>query len=255
MPEGFDVDIPDAAFEGADAPAAPTETAPEATPEAPAPAVEAPVAPAVEAPAETAEPTTFPREYVEELRGESANYRTKLREFEAKFEGINEADRDTFLYLMETYKADPAKAAKEMAAIGQAYMDQAGDGEAPADASTKALGPEVMTVEKYQQMRQQEDVETQAGQIRRDAEALGYKAGSPEYGYLLGVAKAGDGDLNKAHAHIEAQHQARIDAFVAQKAQAAEQFPTAPAEASAPASDARSLKTWRDVEAAIDEMF
>src|SRR5687768_15164162 len=105
MAEGFDVDIPDTAFDG------PADVPVEAPAEAPAVTAgdlaldhaETPDAP-VETPAE---PTVFDEKYVKELRSESANYRTKAKPYVEAFDGIEEADRDVFLGLANLYKTDP----------------------------------------------------------------------------------------------------------------------------------------------------
>lgn len=251
MSEAFSPDIPDSAFDGpAEAPAAPETPTPvvEETPETPTPVVEGDT-PVVEGDA-PAEPKIFDEGYVKELRQESAGYRTKLRELETVFEGVEGADLDTFKYLIQTYAADPSKGLAEMARITQAALGQeTPPAEVPAD-------DEVLTVSKYEEMQRQQRVDAEAREISRQAVDLGYKTGSPEFKYLLEVAKTvPDMDLAKAHEKIEAQYQARIDAFVAGKAKAAEQFPTPPSESTTPASGERQLKTWRDVEAAIDEMF
>lgn len=243
----FDVDIPDGAFDG------PAETpAPEAAPAVPAGdlaldhAGDAPAAPAAEAPAE---PDVFDRAYVEELRGESAKYRTKAKPFLEAFDGIDEADRDTFLYLAQTYKADPVRAAQEMARLAQGLLgDEPEAPAAPAD-------PEVMTVAKYQEMRREEAIASEAKRIEAEAVGLGYAKGTPEYQYLLAVARNGDGNIAAAHAYIQQREQAAVQAYLAKKAAEADGAPTVGTGPSAPAGTERQIKTWRDAESAIDELL
>lgn len=249
MAEGFNVDIPDTAFDG------PAETveAPEPveTPAAEAPApVEAPEAPAADAAPES---DTFDRAYVEQLRQESANYRTQAKPFKETFEGVDEADRDIFLGLVNLYKSDPATAAKEMARLAQGLLGDDAS-EAPA-ADAPAADPQYMTKADYAAMKRQESVEAAAKQIESDARALGYERGTPEYSYLLAAAQAKGGDLQAAHSYVQEREQAAIQKYVASKTADAENAPVAPADTAAPASGERSLKTWRDVEAAIDELF
>lgn len=247
---GFDVDIPDTAFDG------PAEVAEAPAPETPAATAadlaldhpETPEAPASEAPAQ---PDTFDRAYVEELRQESANYRTQAKPFKEAFEGVDDADRDIFLGLVNLYRSDPAAAAKEMLRLGQGLIGE----DAPAEADAPTGDPQYMTRADYEALKRQEAVEAAATQIERDAKALGYERGTPEYAYLLSAAQTRGGDLQAAHAYVQEREQAAIQRYIAAKTAEAQNAPVAPADTAAPASSERSLKTWRDVEAAIDELF
>lgn len=249
MGDGFNVDIPDTAFDS------PAET-PEPV-EAPAPeATEAPVetseTAAPEAPAAPVDPKVFTEDYVRELRQESANYRTQAKPFKEVFDGVDESDRDVFLGLVKAYKDDPIAAAKEMARLAQGLLGT----DAAAEASATAASTDgYMTEARYNEIREQERLATATRQIESEAKTLGYEIGTPEYQYLLAAAKAHSGDLNAAHAYIEGRSQAAVDRFVASKTAEAQSAPAVPGDQGAPASGERQLKTWRDVEAAIDEMF
>jgi hypothetical protein len=104
-------------------------------------------------------------------------------------------------------------------------------------------------------MKRKDAIEGAARQIELDAKGLGYEKGTPEYAYLLSAAQSRGGDLNAAHAYIQEREQAAISKYVSSKEADAASHPTAPGEATAPVSSERQMKTWRDVEAAIDEMF
>jgi hypothetical protein len=250
---GFDVDIPDSSFDGAPAEAPASIPAESLAPEAPAATIPAESPAPASNPAESApEPDVFDRAYVEQLRQESAGYRTKAKPFTDAYDGMDEADRDTFLYLAQTYKSDPVRAAQEMQRLAQGLMgDESDAGDPPAaDAA-----PDVMTVSKYQEMRKEEAIQAEAKNIERQAVDLGYAKGTPEYQYLLAVARNGDGDLTAAHGYIQQREQTAIQAYLTRKAAEADGAPTVGSGPSAPASTERQIKTWRDAEAAIDEML
>lgn len=254
MAEGFNVDIPDAAFDGpsespetVDAPvaeAATTEASPSTDAVTPGDADQT---------AESAQ-DTFDRAYVEQLRQESANYRTQAKPFKETFDGVDESDRDVFLGLVNLYKTDPAAAAREMQRLGQGLLGEDAAPEAPA-AESVPVDPKYMTRADYENLRRQEAIEGAARQIEVDAKGLGYEKGTPEYAYLLSAAQSRGGDLNAAHAYIQEREQAAVSKYIQSKEADAAGHPTAPGEATAPVSTERELKTWRDVEAAIDEMF
>jgi hypothetical protein len=249
--EAFNVDIPDTAFDApAEAPEAVETPAPVEAPAAEAPApVETPDA---DVPAGETEARTFDESYVKELRQESANYRTQAKPFKEAFDGVDDADRDIFLGLVQAYKSDPVAAAKEMARLAQGLLGD--EPETPA-ADAPAADPQYMTRADYDAMKRQESVEAAAAQIERDAKAMGYERGTPEYAYLLSAAQSKGGDLQAAHSYIQERQQAAIQQFVAAKTADAQNAPVAPADASAPPTGERSLKSWRDVENAIDELF
>lgn len=250
----FDVDIPDGAFDGpAEAPEPVEASVPETPAETAAP-VEASAPVETAAPAETAEPKVFDADYVRELREEAARYRTRSKPWLEAFDGIDESDQEVFRGLAKMYREDPAAAAKEMARLAQGLL---GDVEVPASTAPTAgekLSP-YMTKADFDALREQERIEAATRAIEAQASDLGYAIGTPKYQYLLATAKENGGDLAAAHAAIEADRQAAIQSYVSQKEQEAANSPTAPAEASAPASGQRELKTWRDVDAAIDELF
>lgn len=245
MSEAFNVAIPDTAFDET------PESVETPAPEAPAVTPEAPAAPAADAPVETPEQDKFDRAYVEQLRQESAQYRTKAKELASAFEGIDDADQAVFKSLMAMYKDDPATAAKEMSRLAQGLLGV----EAPeAPAATPDLKG-YMTEARYNEIRQQESLDAATRSIEADARGLGYDLAAPEYQYLLAVARTNGGDIKAAHASIEAKQQDAVAKYVAGKEQEAAGAPSVPAATGAPVSGERSLKTWRDVEAAIDELF
>lgn len=237
------------AAEASETPATPEPVAETTT----TPDVPSEVTPDVAMDAEPAEDAdSFDRKYVEKLRKESAGYRERAKRFESAFDGFEESDQEVLLGLAKSLREDPTRGAQEMAAIAKAIMDQIGEGDAPeADAEGES---EYLTVEKYKALKEQEAVEDQVRQIEREAVDLGYKKGSPEYQYLLAVAKTlPDADLSKAHAQIKAREQAAVDAYLAQKQQQAGAAPKVPGDVSTPASSERTITNFKDARAALEE--
>jgi hypothetical protein len=86
----------------------------------------------------------FPRSYVESLRTEGARYRTNVNEIQAKyqpyedvFSAYDQADRDVWLGLAQTWAQDDRRAAEVMRQIANSVLGEAGTG----DGSAGAAGP------------------------------------------------------------------------------------------------------------------
>lgn len=199
---------------------------------------------------------TFDRSYVEKLRSESANYRTKAKaaeEYLEVFGGYSDEDREVWKEAARRFAADPRDGGEYLKQIADAvlaeYQEQA---EAPiTDDHDKPL-----TRAEYQALREQEraqaEQDAEVARIEKKAADLGYDTASEEYTYLLTVAsRLPDGDLDKAHAKIQAAEEARFQARLDKMKADAEGSPTAPsAGAGAAPSGERQLKTWRDAELA-----
>lgn len=191
------------------APSEPTPAAP-ATPEAPA-------APTVE------NQDQFPRDYVEQLRRESADRRVQLKPFEDAFGGYEPDEVETWLQLIRLTNQDPAAGAQYMAEIASQLKNQY----SPPDPNT--LTPEQRAqqvtqseIEKFRAEQKEErerlEMERQVRELNLHAEKLGYEPGTSGYLSLLHYAqhKTG-GDIDKAHEFVQADVQKIIDAYVASK--------------------------------------
>lgn len=178
---------------------------------------------------------TFERSYVEKLRNEAAGYRTKYREANAYVETFGPAgseDRETWRQLASTMYSDTAAGAQWMAniakglgaglsdeqAIAKAGPEPTTITPAPATPEPKGLTPEdVERMFTERETRQAEAAAIKA--VEDEAHGLGYASGTKEYVALLHTAaNTTNGDLNKAHAVLQADRQAIIDAYVAEKA-------------------------------------
>lgn len=216
-------------------------------------------APAADAPVDT-DPfdggaDTFDRSYVEKLRGESANYRTKAKEYESyakAFEPYGDEDRAVWQEAMRRFNEDPKGGADYLEAIAKAVKAEYQEQDEPVTDENDVP----LTMSQYQALRDAEkaqaEQDAEVSRIEKQAQGLGYDTASEEYTYLLTVAsRLPDGDLDKAHAKIQAAEEARFQARLAKMQADAEGAPTAPnAGAGAAPSGERQLKTWRDAELA-----
>jgi hypothetical protein len=76
--------------------------------------------------ADLPEGDTFPREYVEKLRAESAKYRTRAREIESKFDGYTPEEKTRYLELVSQLRDDPEGAYDEFVGVTQRLAAQLG---------------------------------------------------------------------------------------------------------------------------------
>lgn len=201
---------------------------------------------------------TFDRAYVERLRKENATYRTRAKEYEdyAKhFEPYGEEDRAVWTEAMRLFNEDPQQGADYLERIAQAV--KAGFTQEQAEAIAADGSDEPLTradLDRIFAEREAKAAEDAAiARIEKQAVELGYDPASEEYAYLLHVAsRLPDGDLNKAHAKIQAAEEARFEARLAKMQAEAEDSPVAPsAGAGAAPSGERQLKTWADADAAF----
>ena len=166
-------------------------------------------------PEATPEPDMFPRSYVEELRKESAQYRTQYRELESKFDGYTEDERAALLdYIGLIRKAESGDAEAE-AALAEMF------GEEPAtpepiqqfdEATFRQLAREEAARLVQEQSAQQAQVQAVQG-IQSRATELGYTVGSEDYILLLKFANEANSEdpIADGHAKVAAYKQAIID--------------------------------------------
>lgn len=227
------------------------------TPDLTETATDAPPGEANDAPVDTdpfdAGSDTFDRSYVEKLRKESANYRTKAQPYEETFGSYSDEDREVWFEAARRFAADPRDGGEYLKQIADAVLAEYQEQQ---DEPVTDDNDVPLTMAQYQALRdaerQQAEQDAEVARIEKKAADLGYDTASEEYTYLLTVAsRLPDGDLDKAHAKIQAAEEARFQARLDKMKADAEGSPTAPNSGSGAApSGERQLKTWRDAELA-----
>lgn len=195
---------------------------------------------------------TFDRAYVEKLRKESANYRTKAQPYEEVFGQYEDDDREIWFEAARRVAADPRQGGEYLKQIAEALLaEQQAEQQSAPDDSDRPL-----TRAEYQAMREAERVEqeqqAEISRIEKTAADLGYDIESHHYTTLLTVAsRLPSGSIEEAHAVLEAEKQAYRDKVIAELQAEAEEAPTAPSTgAGAQPSGERRLKTWADADRA-----
>lgn len=230
------------------------EAAPLSEPEAPEAGAPAPAA----APAEPETPSvpegdTFPRSYVEELRQESAKYRTQAREFSDAFDGYDDDARAEMLGIVRDLVAAPESAAARMIEVAKAlYGDEF-------EARIKDNKPRALTqddLEREFQRREAQRAEQEAvAAVQREAAELGYPDESPEAVMLYGLAaKFHAGDLRAADKYLKDLKEAAVAEYLTAKQGQAEAFPPVTTGGAAP-SPASEVKTFDDARKAFLNSF
>jgi hypothetical protein len=203
---------------------------------------------------------SFDRAYVERLRKESAQYRTKAKEFEPlaqAFEPYNDEDRAVWNEAMRLFAEDPKAGAEYMDKIVKAVQAGFEKERAEAEAPITDDNDKPLTRAEYAALREAEKAQAaqdaEVARIESEAKELGYDPASDEYTYLLTVAsRLQSGDIKEAHAKIEAAYQARIDKYLAAKAADAEGAGAPPADAGDAPSGERLIRSFKDArEAAL----
>jgi hypothetical protein len=240
---------------------------PEVTPVAEPAAPEAPAAPAAPAPVEVVEPEApaapaadpfeddgvqqFDRAYVQKLREEAASHRTKAKTYTDAFEPFDEPSREVLLDLARTIAADPVAGAarmKELAALLE------GEPETPAVPDPDADRPLTRAdLDKIQKERDDKAAEEKVQNgIRQEVVDLGYTLDSRDHYNLLWEASHNHkGDLTAAHKALEAEKQAVIDKYLADKRGTAAGTPLAGSEGTPPANS-EPITTFEQARASVE---
>jgi hypothetical protein len=238
MPDDAPVDVAPALE------AAPVEAAaPEATPETEVD------------PFDNAETDKFDRAYVEKIRKEAANYRTKAKEYEI-FESYEQEQRDAWKELASTFQQDPRAGAELMKEIYESILAEGGT-PAEAEAGVEAVEEGFLTksdLEKYLQEQQaQQDQAKAVQELETEAQGLGYTPGTPEYRWLMDLAAYDtSGDVTKAHEILAGRKQAAIDEYIASKTKDADGA-GAPGNGTQLAGEGRTIKNLKDSKSALLE--
>ncbi len=216
--------------------------------------------PATETTTEAA-PETFTREYVENLRKESAGYRTKAKDYEDAFQGYDDASRTELLTIAKQL-SDPTTqpdVAKRLQAIAENILKghEAGTPTTPTGDEDPDSKP--MTRKEWKDLQaEQEDArrnEEGIKSLEAEARGLGIEPGSIEYAELLFIAQAPEisGDLVKSKAKLEEHWASKAKARAEEIAKKGERWPGAAGTAAGTgAADAEggSPKTFKESRAA-----
>lgn len=171
---------------------------------------------------------TFPRDYVEKLRAESAKHRTRAKEYESAFEGYEPAERARYLELAAQLRDDPESAYEQFAGVTERLAKRLGKETIPVPEEAPAPDQEVSTFgvlteadidrivgERLAAERAQTEQQSEVDRAFAEAEALGdeYKDKAAK-AHLFAVAQHNNVDLAGAHQIIAEQRQELIDAAI-----------------------------------------
>jgi hypothetical protein len=185
---------------------------------------------------------TFDRPYVEKLRQEAAQYRTRARQYEEAFDGYDDETRQAFL---DFARLQYAAANGDEAAIAQ-LQEFYGDDED--DVEDDGI-PQFQSREEFEQFQRQvareeaerlyqerESHQAQVAaveQVKVTARAMGYDTASPDYVLLMQFANQPDvisldDPLAEADRRVKAYQQQLVAQFTGQKAAQADTTVAAP---------------------------
>lgn len=197
--------------------------------------------------ADTQEPDTFDRAYVEELRREAAGYRTQLREVESYFDGYTPEERDALGQYLQLSRAaeqgDPEAIAilNELFDDGQGYDDGQfmGQDDEYLDEDTLREIARQEAYDLFMEEQGQRDQMQAVAQVQSTAEQMGYDQGSEDYILLLKFANDLDPAehpdlLATADQQVKAYKQQIIDQYINEKTQQANGPRTPQSNGSAP---------------------
>ncbi|HYF44761.1 MAG TPA: hypothetical protein VD926_01035 [Acidimicrobiales bacterium] len=191
--------------------------------------------------------------YVKQLRGEAAKYRTELGQYKDVFGSWADEDRAAWLGFSRDVAAVLAgTASPELRAAVVANLEGLTTGlkgtQAEAQrAATDAIQqpPAGLTQEDVKRAIAEHDARKEAEQRIKD---LGYKPGTDDYRDLVTFAAENGGDLEAAHAKVEARKKAIVDAYVASLNKP--NLPS-PVQTGGPASEAKPVRTFGDARKSV----
>ena len=172
----------------------------------------------------------FDRGYVRDLRERAASYRTQLREAQGRagayevFDSYEPDDRQVWIALAQTWRDDPAEAARAMQQIATSVLGEGGSPPAPEPSTDTTTPPGELTPESIQQLidarfAEQEQKRAEAAavaQVHNEIRQAGYDPQSLEGMMVLHLAYSEtEGDIKAAVAKLQARDQAAYDARIA----------------------------------------
>lgn len=201
----------------------------------------------------TEEPTSFSREYVQELRREAAGYRTKAQPYEETFGVYTDEDRQVWMEAAKLVANDPKAGAEYLENIVKAL--KASQEAAPASDPADENRP--LTVAEFNKLQAEAKAEAaqtaEISRIEKQATDLGYDTESHHYTTLLTVAsRLPSGDIAEAHKVLEAEKQAYRDSIIAELQATADGSPRVPSGAATAPSGEKQIKTFKDAAAAAE---
>lgn len=201
------------------------------------PSTPAPDAPVTDAPP-TGEPVaeadpfdtgadTFPRSYVEKLRNEAADYRTKYAPYRDTFGDVAPEVQEYLLDLSKQLITDPKAAAAELRDLLKTIDPNSAEGQAVQATLDEIPEDKPLTLKEFRELQAKEqaiEAEKQGIEaIKTTAKGLdpSYDAASDEYGDLASLlfiaTHKTDGDLQKAHELRVERFNKAVDAVVEQR--------------------------------------
>lgn len=180
---------------------------------------------------------TFDRGYVEKVRREAAKHRTSAKELQQKYESLFEgfddpADVQYLVDLARNTLNDPSATLKDWERVYNNIREMAGAGE-PDALPEDSDEDRPLTRADLERIERERAVDAAQRQIQKEAEELGYSdPQSHQYRSLMWIA-ANDrevaGDIQKAHAKLEAEREALrqegVAAYLKQIEENADAFP------------------------------
>lgn len=167
---------------------------------------------------------TFPREYVEKLRGEAASYRTKYQPYRDTFGEVDESVQEYLLDLNRQLINDPKGAVAELRDLLKQLDPDSVEGQAVQAKLDEIPEDKPLTIKEWKAIQDREksaEAEKQGVQSIKDkAKSLdpSYDSASDEYGDLASLlfiaTHKTNGDLDKAHALRSERFNTIVDAEV-----------------------------------------
>lgn len=183
--------------------------------------------PAPATPAPTADPDTFDRPYVENLRQEAARYRTEAKTFKDAFEGTDDDSRAFLLELNKQLINNPAEAAPELIRIAKQIAGDDFEKLTNPDVPLTQAQLDKQLADRDRARAAEEQQQNSVQAVLNDAKKLGYEENTPDMAMLLFHAhNSDDGDLSKAHEQVKAFKDSIIQQHIKDVAERNSGFPS-----------------------------
>lgn len=203
------------------------------------------------------EPDMFPRDYVEELRREAAEWRTKYQSFNQKFDGYAEDEREALLdYVWHTRRAE-AGDPDSIAWLNELFADETPAADEPpqfTEETFRQLAREEAARLVAEQNAQQAQIQAVQG-VQSRAQDLGYEIGSDDYILLLKYANEADTEdpIAAGHERVQAYKQHIIDQHLQAIQSQNAGVPTLPRDNGQAPSQAQAPRTFEEARNALHE--
>lgn len=207
------------------------------------------------------EPDMFPRDYVEELRREAAEWRTKYQGYNQRFDGYTEDEREALLdYMFHARRAEAGdpESIQWLNEMFGAEDDDPGIPEPPQPQFDEATFRQLAREEaaRLVQEQQAQAAQVQAVQtVQTRAQELGYEVGSDDYILLLKYANEVEADdpIQAGHDKVQAYKQQIIQQHLASIQAQNDQIPSIPRDGGQAPSQATAPRTFAEARQAMHE--